>query len=459
MKRPVSRREFVKLGASTLATCGLLGGLGVRRKVQAATVDTSSYKAVVCLFLYGGNNSFNMIVPASATGYSTYAKSRTNLALASNLLLPLNGTASDGYTYGMHPQLPKTRALFNAGHAAVIANVGTLVRPVTPTQARSGSYPLPPQLFSHIDQETSWMTGIADSIERFGWAGRVADLMTGQGLTPNLAYNITVGSENYWQAGRVTVPYALGSSGAPSLDVATNAGYRNGARAQAAMSLIQQANSDPNLMIQQYAQIQNNAADKVTLVNNALNAAGDLATPFVNQPNDSGLAAQLHEVARTIKARSQIGDTRQFFFVSLNGFDTHNNELATQQGLYGILDQNLNAFWTAMGEIGMQNDVTLFTASDFGRTLGSNSNGSDHAWGGHSIVLGGAVQGGKYYGTMPSLVVGGADDYGNGRIVPTTSIDQYAATLSRWFGVADSDLDTVFPNLKNFQVRNLGFLG
>jgi uncharacterized protein (DUF1501 family) len=457
MKRNVSRREFVRLGSSALATGGLLAGARWRT-ASAAPVDTSGYKAIVCLFMYGGNNSFNMVVPTSQAGYSAYATARTNLALANSSLLPLNGVASDGNSYGLHPALPEMQAIFNSGNAAVICNVGTLVQPVTPAQAQSGSYPLPSQLFSHIDQQTSWMTSIADATQRYGWAGRVADLMAAQGMTANLAFNITVGVDNYWQAGQVTVPYTLGSGGAPNWDAATSTGYRNGARAQAAQALVSQAASDPNLMIQQYAGIQNNAAAKVTLVTNALAAAGDLKTPFTTVPNDSGLAAQLHEVARVIKAQSQIGDARQFFFVSVNGFDSHNNELAMQQAVYPIVSKNIGSFWAAMNEIGMQDNVTLFTASDFGRTLSSNGNGSDHGWGGHSYVVGGAVKGG-YYGQMPSLVIGGANDFGSGRLVPTTSTDQYAATLSRWFGVSTSDLNTVFPNLKNFATPYLGFLG
>ncbi len=430
----------------------------MRRPAFAATTDSGGYKAIVCLFMYGGNNSFNWFVPTSATQYATYATSRSNLALPVNSLLPLNGTASDGASYGIHPSCPEIQSLYNAGHAAVICNIGTLVRPVTPAQARSGAYPLPSQLFSHIDQETSWMTSIANSPERYGWAGRVADLLVSKGGSPNLSYNIDIGGSNYWQEGRLTEPYALGTSGAAILDV-TGTNYRNGLRAQAEMDLIAQAQADANPMLQQYAAIQNNASAKVNLVNNAFAAAGGITTTFPSIPGDTGLGAQLHEVVQTIKAQSQIGDNRQFFFVQLSGFDTHNLELSTQQALLGILSKNLNAFWTALGEIGQQSNVTLFTASDFGRSLGSNGDGSDHAWGGHSLVLGGAVQGGKYYGTMPNLAINGPDDFGNGRIVPTTSTDQHAATLSRWFGVADSDLNSIFPNLPNFTTRNLGFLG
>jgi uncharacterized protein (DUF1501 family) len=453
-----SRRQFVQLGVSSLASIGALSTFGGMRNALAAT-DTSGYKAIVCVFLYGGNSSFNWVVPTSSAGYATYAKNRSNLALAQNSLLALNGAASDGNSYGFHPSCPQLQSLFNTNKLAVMCNVGTLVQPTTVAQAQGGSIALPSQLFSHIDQQTSWMTSIADSAERYGWAGRIADLMTSQGNSARLAFNIDVGGSNYWQAGQTANPYVLGTSGAAAMGVTGNSGYRNGSRAQAALDLVTQATPDANPLISQYAAIQTNAAAKVSLVNNALAAAGDLSTAFPNLPNDSGLGQQLHEVARCIKARSQIGDSRQMFFVMLNGFDTHNGELGTQQALLSVLSQNLHAFWTALGEISMQNNVTLFTASDFGRSVGSNGNGSDHAWGGHSVVMGGAVQGGKYYGSMPNLTLNGPNDFGSGRIIPTTATDQYAATIARWFGVADSDLNTVFPNLQNFSTRNLGFLG
>lgn len=452
-----SRRDFMRLGARTAASSAMLMTLGGFQRVSAAVADTSGYKALVCVYLTGGNNGFNTVVPLTPAANAIYAASRSNLALSKSILLPLLGTASDGNAYGLHPSCLELQTLFNTGRLAVVGNVGTLVQPTTLAQAKAGSVPLPLQLFSHLDQRTAWWTSVPNRAERSGWAGRIADLYVNQGFSPRLAMNINVGGANYWQEGRTAMPYVLGTSGAPTL-VATSNNYRNGRRAQTAQALINQAANDPSLMVGEFAGIETNAGRKVTVVNDSLSAAGNLLTPFPRYNGDNDLGAQLHEVARCIKAHAQIGDSRQMFFVQIGGFDTHNNELATQANLLRIVSQNLNSFWLAMNEIGQQNNVTTFTASDFGRSLGSNGDGSDHAWGNHHLVMGGAVKSG-FYGKMPSLALNGPDDIGNGRILPTTSTDQYAATMARWFGVNDADLNSVFPNLANFSLRNLGFLG
>lgn len=462
-----SRRRFLRLGAGTLASTTMLASMGQWSRAVAAGADSSGYKALVCVYLYGGNDGFNWIVPLTQAGYSTYAASRANLALGQGSLLPLKGpgttasTASDGYQYGIHPGCPELQALFDAGNLAVLGNVGTLIAPATPAQIQSGAVPVPPQLFSHLDQQVQWQTSIPDSPTRYGWAGRVADYYATQGYNPRLAMNIDVGGANYLQQGSQTNMYVLGTSGAPVLDDTSNTGYRGGLRAQASSALLSIGASHSNLMVSEYAAIQQRAAAKVNVVNGALSAAGDVTTAFPSYPGDTELGAQLHEVARMIKAQAQIGDGRQIFFVAMNGFDTHNAEIATQAQLLPILSKNLNAFWTAMGEIGMRNNVTLFTASDFGRTLGSNGDGADHAWGSHHVILGGAVKGGQYYGQMPNLKIGGPNDFGAGlgQMVPTTSTDQYAATLAGWFGVPASQLTAIFPNLGNFPTANLGFLG
>jgi uncharacterized protein (DUF1501 family) len=460
MNSNLTRRSFIRFGVDTAVSSALLASLGSFERVCAAASDTSGYKALVCIYLIGGNNGFNTFVPLTPAGYSDYTTARTNLALASGTLLPLNGTASDGYAYGMHPSCPELQTLFNSGKMAVLANVGTLVQPATPAQVQSGAVPIPPQLFSHLDQATLWQTSIANSKRTYGWAGRIADLYLSYGYNPQLPMNVNIGGGGYWQQGTTTNPYTLGIGGAPVMDDTTS-GYRTGLRAQTASALLSQAASDSNLLVQQYVAVQESAASKVALVNNAYSGAGDLTTTFPSFDQDSNLGGQLHEVARLIKSRSAIGGSRQMFFVVLNGFDTHQNELSLQATLLKILSQNVNAFWNAMGEIGMQNNVTVFTASEFGRTLSSNGNGSDHAWGNHQMIVGGAVKGGLYYGTMPKLRIGGPDDVGNsgGQLVPTTSTDQYAATLAAWFGVSASDLGSLFPNLGNFAVPDLGFMG
>lgn len=453
----LSRRGFLGLGARMAASATLLGTMGSFQRAMAATAGTTGYRALVCLYLTGGNDGFNTVVPLTSSAYNTYANTRRGLALSQSSLLALNGTAGDGNAYGLHASCPEIQNLFNTGHAAVIGNVGTLVQPTTVAQAQSGAVPLPLQLFSHADQQTAWWTSVPNRAERTGWAGRIADLYDGQGYLSKVAMNINLGGTNYWQEGARVQPYVLGPSGAPSL-FTVNSDYRGGTRKQAALAILNAAASDPNLMIAQYAGIQNNAMAKVNIVNSALSAAGDIATPFPQIPGDNDLGAQLHAVARMIKAQSQLGDTRQMFFVRIGGFDTHDGQLPGQASLLSIISKNIGAFWTALNEIGQQNNVTLFTASDFGRTLTPNTDGSDHAWGNHHFVVGGAVKGG-YYGTMPTLVVGGPDDVGAGRIVPTTSTDQYAATLARWYGVADADLTGIFPNLANFPTRTLAFLG
>jgi uncharacterized protein (DUF1501 family) len=458
----MSRREALGLGASTL-----LASLGIERlarigRASAGNPYVTGYKALVCVYLNGGNNGFNTFVPTSPTAYAQYTASRGNLALGQSSLLPLNGTASDGNSYGMHPSCPELQALFNAGNMAVVCNVGTLIQPTTPAQAQAGSVPLPPQLFSHIDQTTEWMTSIPQSQARFGWAGRIADLLAKNGVTANLAYNINVGGSNAWQEGVTTNPYFLGVDNVPILKE-TMEGHAMGARMTAVNALLSQAAMDSNPMVSQYQAVLANAGAKQSVVTNATTTAGDLTTQFPNAPNDGAagndteLDGQLHEVARVIKAYQQIGDARQIFYLQINGFDTHNAELATQATLLKYVSQYINNFWSAMAEINMQNNVMLFTMSDFGRTLGSNGDGSDHAWGNHQIVLGGGVKGG-YYGTMPTLTVGGPDDFGSGRLIPTTSTDQLAATIATWFGVAAADIPGLFPNLKNFTQQTLPFL-
>lgn len=449
----ITRRQLLRLGASSALLCSL-GGLAP----LARGADTGGYKALVCLYLAGGNNGFNWIVPRTQAAYDVYAASRGNLAISREALHELPGAASDGNAYGFHPDCPELKTLFQGGQLAILCNVGTLVQPTTKAEVVNGTVPVPLQLFSHIDQQTAWMTSLPDQLSRTGWAGRMADLLAQQSGNAKLATNISIGGTNYWQEGQEAMPYTLGTGGAPTLDVLHNTSYRGGRRAAAAQALIDQGAADGHRMVAEFARIFQQAEAKVKLVNDAMSAVGPIATKFPVYEGDDGLGEQLRTVAQCIKAHDGIRDSRQIFYVQIGGFDTHNNELAQQGKQLNTVSENLQAFWQALVEIGMTGSVTLFTASDFGRSLGSNGDGSDHAWGNHHIILGGAVQGGRYYGTMPSLRIGGADDIGAGRILPTTSTDQYAATLAKWFGIAADELPGLFPYLERFSPTTLGFM-
>lgn len=447
----MNRRGFLQLGVNTLASGGLLATLGGFERALAAA-DTTGYRALVCIYMSGGNDSFNMLVPRSTDAYNQYAQSRGSLAVQKSKLLAINPKTSDGNQYGVHPSCKGIQTLFNNGNLAFAANVGSLVRPVTRAQFLSGTADLPLQLFSHEDQSVQWMTGRADSADRQGWAGKIADLLAGQGYAPKLSVNISVAGTNIWQSAGVVMPYMMSLSDAPELDITEIEGGGN--RVDAYMKLLQQAQSDSSLMAQQFAVNEARAIELAQTINNGLGSVPEFKTQFPS----TYLGSELHTVARMIAARSQLGAARQIFFVSLGGFDTHDSQLALHPTLLQTLSDAVQAFYNATVEIGADQLVTTFTASEFGRTLTSNGDGTDHAWGAHHFAVGGAVSGQDIYGTMPNLTINGPDDVDTGRIIPTQAMDQYGATLARWFGVSGSDLDFVFPNLGNFDKRDLGFM-
>jgi uncharacterized protein (DUF1501 family) len=393
-----------------------------------------------------------MVVPRSDAEYNAYAQSRQNLAIAKDQLLPINALNGNGVLYGMHPSMQGVASLFESARCAVMANVGPLIAPMTKAQYQEKSVPLPPQLFSHNDQQDQWHSLRGQATSKSGWAGRIADLLASQVSSQQLALNVSLSGNTLFQAGNVATPYIMGASGAT-----TFTGMGSGAAGTARKTGFTNVASATygSVYERAYADVQKRALKYADLVNGALAAAPPLTTAF---PTGSTLATQLQTVAKMIAVRDRLGMSRQVFFVATGGFDTHDDQLQDQPGLLGNVSASLAAFHAATVELGVAEKVTAFTQSDFGRTLTSNGDGSDHAWGGVQLVVGGAVKGRTIYGRYPVLAINGADDVGGGRMIPAISSDQYAATLARWFGVADADLPKIAPSIGNFAVRDLGFL-
>jgi uncharacterized protein (DUF1501 family) len=410
----------------------------------------SDYKALVCVFLFGGNDSWSMVVPRSTAEYGAYLASRRNLAIARESLLPI--TPSGGGEFGMHPAMAGLASLFESGRCAVIPNVGPLITPTTLEQYRAKSVPLPPQLFSHNDQQGQWQTLRGRAPSKTGWAGRVADVLAAQLPDQQLATNLSLSGSSIFQAGIATTPYIMGAAG-PQTFKAFGTSSLQQARRSAFERLM--AASQPSMYGRSYADVHERAVSLSGTVNSALASAPSIATQF---PANSSLATQLKTVARLIAVRGQLGMSRQIFFVAAGGFDTHDDQLLNQPALLGDVSASLAAFHAATVELGVAGNVTTFTNSDFGRSLTSNGDGSDHAWGGVQMVIGDSVRGRAFYGEYPVLEIGGANDVGGGRLIPAQSSDQYVATLVKWFGVPDAQLQSIAPSIGNFAQRDLGFM-
>src|SRR5262245_40421877 len=444
-----TRRRFLQ----ALSAGGLLYAFGRTPgtiMAHAAGLEGfSDYKALVCVFLLGGNDSWSMIVPRSDAEYAAYAASRQNLAIAQDQLLPIEPLDPDGAAYGVHPSMPDLQLLFETERCAAITNIGPLIEPVTLEQYLQGTARLPPQLFSHNDQQDQWHTLRGDAALRSGWAGRVADLLAQQ-VSGQLPLNISLSGNTLFQAGEVVRPYVMGASGAVFTGMASNS--RNLAR-RAAFERIA-SGEHTGVYEQAFGDALQRALQFATVVNNALTSAPAMTTAFPV----STLGTQLKTVAKLIGSHNQLGMSRQIFFVAMGGFDTHDAQLANQPRLLSDVSAALMAFYQATVELGVGSNVTTFTHSDFGRTLTSNGDGSDHAWGGIQLVIGDAVRARKLYGQYPLREIGAAGDVGGGRMIPELSSDQYAATLAAWLGVDAERLPIVAPNLGNFAQPDLGFM-
>lgn len=446
-----SRRDFLKATVRSVAALGATGAMAKFGEMNALAAGSSNYQALVCVFLLGGNDGHNTVVPITTAqqNYNAYQKARGGLAIPIGSLLPINNGTD---AYGLHPSLPEIQGLYNQGKAAVLANVGMLVQPITRAMYLSNNGALVPSaLFSHSDQSSQWQTGIPSGNGSSGWGGRITDLMqsenTGAIFPPITA---TTGCELFC-TGAQTFPASVPPTGMATLNVnLTSTG--TGAAMQQLLSF------DNGLQLVQAANTIMTRGNNYATTLTGLLSGVTLQTQF---PSGNPLAAQLQTVAKVMAVRNQLGLNRQIFFCQLDGFDTHSGQNETQTPLLQQLSQAVLAFYHATIELGIDTAVTTFTASEFGRTLTpSGSDGSDHAWGNHHFIIGSGVKGGQFYGNFPLLVAGGSDDAtSRGVLIPTTAVDQYGSTLAQWFGVAPASLPQVFPNIGNFGSNRLGFLG
>jgi uncharacterized protein (DUF1501 family) len=446
----LSRRGFIRVGAATVGSIALRPFGGLPLLAQSGP----DYRALVCVFLFGGNDANNMVIPMDDASYQAYLSLRAGLALQSSDLTSAV-TSVSGVPYAFHGKLAEVASLFGSKELAVVANVGSLVQPLTRDQYQNQQAPIPLNLFSHSDQQLQWQTSLAQGHSPTGWAGRAADYIAGQGInSSNFPVFMSVAGNTLEGLGVQTQPAAI--TPGQSLQLV---GFNNSPASQArwnALNTLLTTDTGVSLVQAANKTMANSISDA-----KALEAALAKSTPLKTQFPQSNLGAQLAQVAQMIQIASYLGMRRQIFFCSLGGFDTHTNELNTHNTLYPELSPALSAFYDATQEIGMAQNVTTFTESDFSRTFQpTTGDGSDHAWGSHHLVLGGAVQGGQIFGKFPTFELGGPDDADvRGRWIPTTSIDQYGATLCSWFGIPDSALPTVFPNFSNFGSQKLGFLG
>ena len=451
MMTKLNRREFLKT-SSAAAIFAATPGLAFSQVIGGSGPFTD-YRALVCVFLFGGNDSFNMLVPRSDAEYAVYAASRQNLAIPQGDLLPINPVTGDGAQYGLHPSMTALQDVFESGAAAFVTNVGPLIEPTNKDQFFNKSVTLPPQLFSHNDMRNQWSSLKGSTTSKTGWAGRMADLIRTGVSGQKMATNASLFGSNLFQSADATVAYVMGPDGPIQFEgFSTDPGSLFYEQRQAFQRIVNAGYA--SIYERGFAEIQNRAIEAADTVSNAIASAPPLATLFPQ----SQLGTQLATVARLIAVRDELQMQRQVFFVAASGFDTHDKQIIDQPDLLGGVSDAMAAFYSATVELGISDSVTSFTQSDFGRTLTSNGDGTDHAWGGNQIVLGGAVRGRDLYGSYPLLQIDGDEDVRGGRMIPSTSADQYAATLAKWFGIADADLDVVAPNLRNFVQRDLGFM-
>ena len=448
-----NRRRFLKLGSQTMLGAGLvLGGNPLRSLAyaqDAVQTQDNGYRALVCIYLEGGIDGFSLMVPTDSYENQVFAEARGNLAIDYAHLMELGGGSSP---LAVHSSAAALQPLYDEGRLATIANVGTLIEPTTREQYQHNTVDLPAQLFSHSDQAIQWQQLQGRGRDVTGWGAKAVDYLQNYQDKDYLT-SISLAGSNYWQTGVTRRPYAMDAGGAlqyQGLDASDN---WQQPRVDAFRYVLDLQRS--HVMSKAYADLQKRAMSVTSELGMALQQNSGL---FDDTPEDNPLADKLAMVAQLIAAQETLGLRRQIYYVTMSGFDVHDNQNKVQPELFAQLANAMSYFQGKLDMLGQGNNVTTFTASDFGRSLLSNGDGTDHGWGNHLMAMGGAVQGGKIYGTLPSLDVTGPDSIHHGRILPTLSATQYAATLLNWIGLQEQEVDEVLPTLQNFDTRNLGFL-
>jgi uncharacterized protein (DUF1501 family) len=456
--------KFHPIGASRrrfLRTAGALSALGAGSPlalslagIGAAAAQTAAddYRALVCVFMFGGNDQSNTVIPFDGAEFASYQGARSSIARSAEDCTPLGAVASQGgRSFALPKELAPLATLYAQGKAAIVANVGPLFVPATKAQVQANSVPLPPKLYSHNDQQSVWQSSNAEGAT-VGWGGRFADLLASANASQTFT-SVSVAGNAVFLSGRNVLQYQVGSGGPITISALSGSPFGSNLAAAALRQLV--TAGSPNVFEDELNKVHSRAITANESLSAALQSAPPLATTFAA---DVPLAQQLRMVARMISARHALGVRRQVFFVSIGGFDNHDSLLATLPTLHARVAGAIESFHAATVELGVADRVTTFTASDFGRTLTSNGDGSDHGWGAHHFVVGDAVRGGSIYGTFPTVALGTAEDLGAGRLLPTTSVTQFSATLATWFGVPAGSLADVLPYIGNFTVSDLGFM-
>ncbi|MEI2694232.1 MAG: DUF1501 domain-containing protein [Saprospiraceae bacterium] len=455
----LSRRKFVgQVSCAALGYTSIMNSLihlkGINALAASSSMMDPQYKALVCLMLSGGNDSYNMIVPMGNKEYNDYAKTRSNLALPKSELLPIQVNNTPGRTFGLHPALKGCQQMHEDGKMVFVSNVGTLLEPTTKDGFYNNSVKLPLGLLSHSDQSIQWQSSLADKRSTSGWGGRMSDLIHDMNSATEISMNISLAGTNLYQTGNETIEFAIdpryGSIGISGYRPDNTYDQFNILRTSAIDTLLDYEYKD--IFQKTYIDVVRSSRDGHIKFTGALDKAPTLQTQFT----DNDISQAFNMIARTISVHEDLGFKRQIFFVNFYGWDHHDEVLNNQNEMLGIVDGALSQFNAAMEELNLSNQVTTFTASEFGRSLISNGNGTDHAWGGNAMVMGGAVNGKKIYGKFPLLASNSDLNVYDGIMIPTTSVDQYFAELALWMGVQASDLSYVLPNIGHFYDPNSG---